>query len=682
MATTWESERQYNEWRNARLPKAARGLQRIIDPLHTFFDKIYHSHYNPLYRSGALATWLLFLVILSGVYLLLFYQVGSPYASIERLQSQVWAGRWIRAFHRYASDAAVIAVLFHIVQLLVQGRSWGPRLLAWLSGVILTGAVFFSAWSGYVMVWDTHGQLLASAGAQLLQILPFLHDTLARAFDGSSPVASSFFFMNLFLHVAIPLGMTILLWIHTAKLARNSWVPERWTRRLSTIAFLILAVCWPAPLPPEADLLKLFDVVPSDLFFAGWIPLLRFGVFPLFAAAVAINLFLLSIPWWWRPSKLPGTSKVNAELCDGCQQCVRDCPFQAIRMMPRAGQKLGLAVVDEVACVSCGVCGASCHSSAIGIPKLSAAEQVEYVQMHFSTLPSVSNPIAFLYCASNGNAAQLLPQVSKQLPNIQPLALFCCGTLHMDVLESILKTCAGVFIWGCPERCCHSRDGATLMKERITHVRAPSLPRGIPAHKVCYWGGSAQESQQLMSELTRFSSTLQGGVSEQGLSTPYLIKSTIASVIILSSIAYLSQWPLGSIQSNGQLRIAFRIPGRAPQQCRTLSAQELATIPKHMQMKEICESKFLEYKLQAFIDGALKVDKVVSHSGARGDRPISVHEDLPLTPGSYSLRVELTPLADQFKSTHSLSIAAPLTIKRGEISLITQKDNSHLMLVD
>ena len=44
---------------------------------------------------------------------------------------------------------------------------------------------------------------------------------------GDAPVPSQFFFMNLFLHVAIPLGMVCFLWLHTARLARAAWFPER-----------------------------------------------------------------------------------------------------------------------------------------------------------------------------------------------------------------------------------------------------------------------------------------------------------------------------------------------------------------------------------------------------------------------------------------------------------------------
>ncbi|RIL07136.1 MAG: hypothetical protein DCC75_10245, partial [Proteobacteria bacterium] len=197
-------------------PKLSERLGKLIDPINRLFDWLYHSIYNPLYRSGTLAIALLLILLVMGLYLIFFYSVSQPYESVAAIQSQIWVGRWVRAVHRYATDVAILAVVFHILQILVQGKIWGPRLLAWLSGVVLLGCLFLSTWTGYVMVWDKHGQLLALAGAEMLQVFPFLHDILAMAFNGSTQVDQGFFFMNLFLHVGAPLLMVFGIWIHTA----------------------------------------------------------------------------------------------------------------------------------------------------------------------------------------------------------------------------------------------------------------------------------------------------------------------------------------------------------------------------------------------------------------------------------------------------------------------------------
>ena len=56
---------------------------------------------------------MLLVLIVTGLYLLVFYRVSAPWASVERLVNDPCLGRWIRSVHRFASDAMVIAVLVH-----------------------------------------------------------------------------------------------------------------------------------------------------------------------------------------------------------------------------------------------------------------------------------------------------------------------------------------------------------------------------------------------------------------------------------------------------------------------------------------------------------------------------------------------------------------------------------------
>ncbi|NIP14161.1 MAG: hypothetical protein GWN02_29880, partial [Gemmatimonadetes bacterium] len=118
--------------------------------------------------SGTIVVGLLVVLLVTGLYLLLFYRIGAPYASVARITEQAWLGRWIRRLHRYASDAAVVAVVVHAFRMFAQGRSWGPRALAWVSGLVLLFVLFVCGWTGYVMVWDVQAQLLAVEGARFL----------------------------------------------------------------------------------------------------------------------------------------------------------------------------------------------------------------------------------------------------------------------------------------------------------------------------------------------------------------------------------------------------------------------------------------------------------------------------------------------------------------------------------
>ena len=138
-----------------------RFLHRILSRFDAWFDRVYGWKHNPLYHSGALVVLSFIILLVTGVYLLLFYRIGSPYESVARITAQPLAGRWIRTLHRYASDLAVMAAAVHALRMFVQRRTWGPRAQAWISGLVLLLVFFICGWTGYVMVWDLQAQLLA-----------------------------------------------------------------------------------------------------------------------------------------------------------------------------------------------------------------------------------------------------------------------------------------------------------------------------------------------------------------------------------------------------------------------------------------------------------------------------------------------------------------------------------------
>jgi hypothetical protein len=284
---------------------------------------------NPLYQSGAVVVVLLVVILVTGVYLLLFYRLSAPYASVADLQEQVWLGRWIRAMHRYAADAGVVAIGIHALRMLAERRSWGPRALAWISGLVLTAVFVISGWTGYVMVWDAHGELLAREGARLLDMVPVFSSPLSRTFMGEGPLPSAFFFLNLFAHVALPVGLLLVLWIHVSRVARPVLKPPRALTWSLLVALAVISVAMPAPLAPAADALSMPERVPIDVLYSFWLPFAaRTAAGITLALFGTIGLVAVAVPWWSRPRResRPALSSVNERLCTGCEQCYEDCP--------------------------------------------------------------------------------------------------------------------------------------------------------------------------------------------------------------------------------------------------------------------------------------------------------------------------------------------------------------------
>ena len=363
---------------------AERAARAGMARLDAWFNALYSWRYNPLYYTGQLVIVAFVVLLITGLYLLLFYRIGTPYESVERITAQVWTGRWIRSLHRYASAGVVAAGVLHAARYFAQNRSWGPRALAWISGIALFGLFYICGWTGYVMVWDVQAQLMAMEGARFMDFLPVFSEPIARTFVGERAMPAAFFFMNLFTHIAVPVGIGLLLWIHLSRSARTYLMPPRPLLWTATAVFTVASVVWPILMTPKADLLRIPVEAPIDVFYGFWLPITRaMPVEWVWVAGTVLLGLSVVIPWFTNPKGEadPGVAIVNERICTGCEQCYIDCPYEAISMVPRADGRDGIiAVVEPSKCTGCDICAASCAPMCIGVGDLGGREQLAQVK--------------------------------------------------------------------------------------------------------------------------------------------------------------------------------------------------------------------------------------------------------------------------------------------------------------
>ncbi|MBI2570440.1 MAG: hydrogenase iron-sulfur subunit [Candidatus Schekmanbacteria bacterium] len=463
---------------DSRRTAVAAAVGRAIRAVEAVFDRIYGSPLNPLYQSGVTAVLLLAIMTVTGLYMFLFYSVSQPYSAVLTLDAQWWGGRWIRALHRYSADAALLAVGFHALKMFAGGRSWGPRTLAWVSGMILTGAMLLCGWTGFIMVWDTQAQLMGIELARLLDVLPIFSEPISRTFAGDQPVPSSFFFMNLFLHVALPLGVTFLLWLHTSRMARPIIFPPRRLAIAITALLTLMAMAFPYPQLPEADVFTLPGKVPLDLFYGFWVPFAqRFGPHVHAAFWLIATALLLAVPWILRPRQANRRhpSHVIERICQGCAQCYLDCPYEAIQMVPREVPSEKSALVARVTpelCVSCGICVGSCAPMGVGPPARTGRDELAEARA-FAAAHKLDSTTVVLFTCSEGIGAD--PALGH-LDGVMTYPVECAGSLHTSVIELVLRSGAGgVFILTCAARDCAFREGPKWLEQRVFHNREAEL---------------------------------------------------------------------------------------------------------------------------------------------------------------------------------------------------------------
>ena len=493
-------------------PAAVRRLRLVTDPLERLLDRIYGSQWNPFYQSGNLAVLAFLVCLASGLVLFLAYHIADPHGSVQAIQESLPGGAWLRSLHRYSADLAVVAIAAHLVRKLLQGHTWGPRALAWISGVALLLLTLFCGWTGLVMVWDVQGQGIAIAGARLLDLLPIFSEPISRSFSGEVPPASSFFFMALFLHVALPLGLGALLWLHVSRVSRPALLPPRPMLRFLLAMLAAAALLAPLDLAPAADLLALPGVVPTDLFFAFWLPLSH-ALSPGAQAGIWLGLvaFLTAAPWWWRPRRAISVSSVDESHCTGCTHCYHDCPYEAIAMVPRADLSQSSALVAKVdpeRCVGCGICAASCAPMGVGPAERDGRDQLaaarDFLEGYGRSVPGgpTGREVFLLGCRNGALAGTPGPLA---LPGVVPYPTGCSGSVHSSVVELLIRRgVGGVFLLSCPPRNCYFREGPKWLEARLEHGRDAALHPRVDRRRVTFASLSAAEIPAIRSALAAF----------------------------------------------------------------------------------------------------------------------------------------------------------------------------------
>lgn len=670
-----ETYQRYQYWR----PRGTGGLEYLLARVDQAFDRLYSSKYNPLHRTGTLASLCLTVALITGVYLLFVYEIARPYESMIGIQNDVFLGRWIRALHRYVSDAAVVAVLIHVLRLLVQGKTWGPRALAWITGVLLVGMMFLSAVTGFVLVWDAFGQKLAVAGAKILRLLPLFPEPPDRAFVGDKPVAAPFFFMNLFLHVAIPLGMIGFLWLHTSRLARAAWFPERRVVWWAVVGLVALSMLWPAPLPPAADLLTIPGRVHTDWFYGFWLPLAQGSPVAGLGISGLLAGLLLAVPWLVRPRKTrrPPAAFVDPDRCEGCQQCFRDCPYDAIQMVPGKHPEehpLRADILTDL-CVSCGLCAGSCASLAIGPEGRTAAHQLASARQLVARTTNPARRTLLVSCRNNGGLPARLRERFGSDGSVEYFEVDCAGTLHPGTVSYLGGHFGATAILGCPAQNCVHREGAVLADLRILAERAPAVPGRIAQLPVRVFHYSTGEWPEITAALDSLVGPSSPG--RRGLASRILRPAITAgfSALLLGGLALGSGWSQGTDPDHALLRLGWRLVGQVKEQCRDLTPEELARRPVHMRQPRECVSEVLSYDLRAVVDGRVVAEKLVRSPGLRADRPLSVEEDLRIAPGDHEVSVTFTPHTVG-ATGKTLSLERRIRFDRGRVVLITSENDT------
>ena len=66
---------------------------RTLARIDAWLNRVFTARYNPIYQSGAIVVALLVVLIVTGLYLLLYYRLSTPWYSVAMARSPCGGGR-------------------------------------------------------------------------------------------------------------------------------------------------------------------------------------------------------------------------------------------------------------------------------------------------------------------------------------------------------------------------------------------------------------------------------------------------------------------------------------------------------------------------------------------------------------------------------------------------------------
>ncbi len=443
--------------------------------------------YNPLYHLHSIGVFLLWVALFTGIYLFIFYKINpeGAYESVRYLtEEQWWLGGLMRSLHRYGSDLLVVVMVLHLLKTLVTSRYGGWRRLAWVSGVFILWVVLICGIFGYWLVWDRKAQLIAVLSAEMLEHIPIFGQPLSINFSGAGTLDAIFFYILFIMHFALTVFLFILLWVHVSRIA-SARINPPFKLGLATLGLLILySILFPAGLEPPADLKVLPTPVEVDWFFMFLYPPLKYiPVYMMWLIIIGVTAVLVLIPWLF-PVKRELTASVILKNCTGCEQCVFDCPYEAIYMRRRTdGKPFNLeAVVSQGRCAGCAICVGACDFDAISMQAFTEREFKERILQASGELAGAEKRPTLVVFACRWGV-----DVSEHLAGLttRVFTVPCAGMIQPAMAETALNAGVdGVVISACAENDCHYRAGDELLKLRFSGIRRPTFKTGVDRDRI------------------------------------------------------------------------------------------------------------------------------------------------------------------------------------------------------
>jgi quinol-cytochrome oxidoreductase complex cytochrome b subunit len=184
--------------------------------LHLFSTKVRKRmvSFSSTWYLGTLTLGTFFILIVTGVLLMLYYHPSVPqaYADMKDLQFVVSSGLFLRNLHRWSAQAMVFLVFAHMFKVFYRGAYRAPREFNWVVGVVLLLITLLLSYTGYLLPWDQLAYWAITVGSNISAAVPLVGSKIHFLLLGGNQVDANALLRFYVLHCLI-LSLAALLFV-------------------------------------------------------------------------------------------------------------------------------------------------------------------------------------------------------------------------------------------------------------------------------------------------------------------------------------------------------------------------------------------------------------------------------------------------------------------------------------